>query len=421
MADHGVIEAGWMRKFLPIWGGQLISLLGSGLVQFALVWYLTQKTGSAVVLTTATLVALLPEVFILPFAGALVDRWNRRWVMVLADSAIALVTFSLAVLFFFDAVQLWHIYAVLFLRALGGIFHWPAMQASTSLMVPERHLSRIAGLNQGLRGALNIIAPPLGALLMTVLPLYGVIAVDVVTACFAVIPLLFIAVPQPRTVSSDPVTPRAILADVRFGFRYLGKWKGAYYLIGMATLLNFVLSPSGTLMPLLITRYFSGGVWHLSLIESAMGIGIVIGGLVMGVWGGFKKKVLTTLAGMAGLGVGVLIAGLVPAGWFAAAVVGWAITGIMTPITNAPIMALFQSRIPAEMQGRVFSTVGSLAAAMMPLSMLVAAPIAELMGVRAWFLLGGGLCILIGLAGFGVPDIVQLEAQQDPLVEPASV
>ena len=420
MTDHGVVEQGWMRRFLPIWGGQLFSLLGSGLVQFALVWYLTQKTGSAVVLTTATLVALLPEVFILPFAGALVDRWNRRWVMVIADSAIALATLGLALLFFFEAVQLWHIYVVLFLRAMGGIFHWPAMQASTSLMVPERHLSRIAGLNQGLRGALNIIAPPLGALLMTVLPIYGVVAIDVVTAMLAVVPLLFIAVPQPKVVSSEPVTPRTVWADVRFGFQYLAKWKGAFYLIGLATLLNFVLSPSGTLMPLLVTQYFKGGVWHLSLIESAMGIGIVVGGVIMGVWGGFKKKILTTLMGMAGLGVGVLIAGLVPSSMFGLAVVGMAITGIMSPVTNAPIMALFQSRIPAEMQGRVFSTVGSLAAAMMPLSMLVAAPVAELLGVRAWFLLGGGICILIGLAGFAVPDIVNLEAQQDPLAEAAS-
>ena len=178
-------EQHWMRKFIPIWSAQIFSLLGSGLVQFALVWWITQKTGSAALLATATLVAVLPEVFLAPFAGALVDRWNRRKVMIVADAIIALFTLVLAVLFALDLVQIWHIFVVMFLRSVGGIFHWPAMQASTSLMVPEKHFSRIAGINQALRGSLSIIAPPLGALLMTLLKFYQVIAMDVITAIIA--------------------------------------------------------------------------------------------------------------------------------------------------------------------------------------------------------------------------------------------
>ena len=131
----------WLRRFALLWGGQAMSLLGSRLVQFALVWHLTVQTGSTAVLATATLVALLPEVLLSPFAGALVDRWDRRKVMIFADGAVALTTVGLVLLFLTGAIQIWHIYAAMFLRGLGGAFHWPAMQASTSLMVPQKHLS----------------------------------------------------------------------------------------------------------------------------------------------------------------------------------------------------------------------------------------------------------------------------------------
>ncbi len=153
----------WKKRFFLIWTGQAFSLLGSGLVQFALVWWLTRTTGSATVLAGATLAALLPEVFLGPFAGALVDRWNRRLVMIFADAAIALVTFGLVILFWQGNIQVWHVFVALFIRSLGGAFHWPAMQASTSLMVPDDQLARISGINQALRGGMNIIAPPLGA------------------------------------------------------------------------------------------------------------------------------------------------------------------------------------------------------------------------------------------------------------------
>ena len=151
-------ENKWLRSFAPIWAGQAFSLLGSNLVQFTLVWWLTEKTGSTVVLATATLVALLPEVLLAPFAGALVDRWNRRRVMMVADGAIALVTLGLVALFLTNAIQPWHIYVAMFLRAVGGGFHFPAFAASSTLMVPERHLARLAGANQALRGMMSIAA-----------------------------------------------------------------------------------------------------------------------------------------------------------------------------------------------------------------------------------------------------------------------
>ncbi|NTV38274.1 MAG: MFS transporter, partial [Anaerolineales bacterium] len=318
MQNNGyVIDANWKRKFIPIWGAQIFSLLGSGLVQFALVWYITQQTGSAALLVTATFVALLPDILFAPFTGALVDRLNRRVVMIIADGAIALATLGLVLLFALNSIEIWHIFIVLFLRSLGSTFHWPAMQASTSLMVPEQHLSRFAGLNQAVRGGLNIIAPPLGALLMSLLQFYQVIAVDVLTAIIAILPLFFISIPQPvRSDAVDVVTPKTIARDVVDGFKYLKNWRAMFYLLLIAALLNFLLAPSSTLMPLMVTQVFNGDVWKLSLLESTIGIGIVAGGLTIGVWGGFKNRIITVLLGVIGIGLGVLIFGMAPANRF---------------------------------------------------------------------------------------------------------
>ncbi|MEN6571347.1 MAG: MFS transporter [Anaerolineaceae bacterium] len=411
----------WMKRFIPIWSAQVFSLLGSGVVQFAFVWWLTQKTGSAAVLTTATLVALLPEVLLSPFAGALVDRWNRRWVMIIADASIALVTLALVVLFALNRVEIWQIYVVLFLRSIGGIFHWPAMQASTTLMVPQEHYSRIAGINQAIRGALNIVAAPLGALLMTLLQFYQVVAVDVVTAAIAITPLLFIHIPQPvHEDAGSMLTPARLFKDIGEGFKFLKAWKGLLYLLLLAALLNFLLAPAGTLMPLLVTKHFGKGVWELSILESALGIGTVAGGLILGAWGGFKKRIVTSLTGVIGLGLGVAIMGLAPANAFIIGAVGCAFLGFMNPIANGPLQAIMQSTVPPEMQGRVMGVTTSVCTAMMPLSMAVAAPVAELLGIRTWFWAGGLLVMLAGGLGLFVPAIMTLESHKvhQPALEP---
>ena len=201
-------KSAWRMPFFTIWGGQAFSLLGSQLAQFALVWWLTEETGSATVLALATLVALLPQIFLGPVMGALVDRWNRRVVMIVADACIALVGLVLAYLFWSEALEIWHVYLVMFARALGGAVHWPAMQASTTLLVPKKELSRVGGMNQTLYGLLGITAPPLGALLMEWLPLHGIMLIDVATAALAIGPLFFIHIPQPeRAGGSRGVLP----------------------------------------------------------------------------------------------------------------------------------------------------------------------------------------------------------------------
>jgi len=403
----------WLRSFGPIWFGQAFSLLGSSLVQFSLVWWLTDKTGSTAVLATATLVALLPQVLLGPFAGALVDRWNRRWVMVVTDSLIAVVTLGLVLLFLSGQIQIWHVYVAMFLRSLGGAFHWPSMEASTALMVPKKHLTRLAGANQTLRGLMNIAAPPLGALLLATLPIHQVLAIDIATASLAVLPLLFIQIPQPvHSDAGQQVTPRKLLADVKAGLRYVVGWPGLVGILLMATLINFLLNPGFTFLPLLVTRHFAGDALQLGWLHSAFGVGIISGGLLLSSWGGFRRKILTTMVGLIGMGIGVTLLGIAPPWGYWIAWGGMLLLGVMNTLVNGPIFALLQTKVEPQMQGRVFTLVSSMAGAMMPLSMIIATPVADWFGLQSWYIFGGVICILMAVGGLFVKTIMTIDDQQ---------
>lgn len=402
-------RSNWKPPFFTIWTGQQLSLIGSVAAQFALVWWLTMETGSATVLATATTVALIPQILLGPLAGAYIDRWNRRLVMMIADSFIALVSLILAYLFWRGSMQVWHVYIVMLARSLGGVFHWPAMAASTTLMVPERHLTRIAGMNQTMNGLLMIVGPPLGALLLALLPLHGVMLVDVGTALFAVGPLLFIAIPQPVRSQTHGPKKVPIWVDLREGFRYVWGWSGAMALICGALIFKVALTPAFSLLPLLVRKHFGGAAAQLSLLESVIGVGILLGGLILSTWGGFKRKIRTLLLGLIGVGIGILVLGLTPGHFFFIALGSMFFMGLMIPMTDGPIMAIFQTTVAPEMQGRVFALLGSLTSISSPLGLAIAGPVSDRFGIQIWFVVGGILCMAVGISGFFIPAILHIE------------
>ena len=402
----------WKAPFFTLWTGQAFSLLGSQLVQFALIWWLTKTTGKATVLATASLFGLLPQVLIGPLAGALVDRWNRRKVMIAADSLIAISTLVLVVLFNLGVVQVWHIYLIMFIRASLGGFHWSAWQASTSMLVPKEQLSRVQGANQALNGALNIGSAPLGAVLMALLPMGWVLMVDVLTAAVAISPLLFIPIPQPeKQLASDATSPgsSSVWADMRDGFKYVLAWPGLLWILAMATIINLLLTPASALMPILVSKYFGGDALQLAWTETAWGIGVVLGGLVLSVWGGFKVQIKTSLVGLVLLGGGMAIIGFTPATMFALTLAMMFVTGFGNPLTNGPLFAVIQSVVAPEMQGRVIGLIASVAAAMSPLGLMIAGPISDRLGVQTWFVAGGIVTILLALGAAFVPAIMHIE------------
>ncbi|MFN2235830.1 MAG: MFS transporter [Anaerolineales bacterium] len=407
----------WKATFFTIWSGQALSILGSQLVQFALIWYLTIQTGSATVLATASLVGMLPNVVLGPLIGTLVDRWNRRWIMLIADSIVALATLLLGALFVLNVDKIWHIFAVLFVRSLASTFHRNAMSASTSLMVPVEHLTRIQGLNQLLNGGLNVVAAPLGALLLGMLPVQGILAIDVITAIFAILPLAFIQVPQPEWYAVD-AEKTTVWIDFKAGLRYMISWP-ALFIIGLMTLgINFTIIPAFSLLPLMVKDYFGGSAIHLSWVESAMGAGMIIGGAMLGLWGGFSRKILTSLVGLMGMGAGTLILALAPSSAFFLAVVGALLVGFMTPMTMGPFFAIIQSTVEPDMQARIFSLLSSVGTGIAPLGLMIAGPVADRVGIQAWFLLGGFLCIFMAVAGLFIPAVMNMEKKGNILLEP---
>ena len=416
------IPKNWALRFFTIWGGQAFSLFGSQLVQFALVWWLTRETGSATVLATATVVALLPQVILGPFAGALVDRWNRRVIMIVADSSIALATLLLFYLFASGQVQTWHVFALMAVRSLGGAFHSPAMTASTSLMVPKEHLARIAGANQTLQGLLSVFAPPLGALLIELFSTQNVLLIDVGTALLAVLPLFFIPIPQPARharQASGEIEKTSYMQDLSEGFTYVVKWKGLLGLIILAMLLNFLLVPASSLLPLVVTKIFNGGAAELGWVESLFGIGVIVGGILLGIWGGFKRRIITSFSGIIGIGIGVILTGLIPEDMFSLLLAAQFLIGFTQVLANGPLLAIMQSAVIPDMQGRVFSLLGAGATAMMPLSLLIAGPISDAFGIRFWYIFGGTVCVLMTVASFFIPAIMNIEDNQE--LQPAPV
>jgi DHA3 family macrolide efflux protein-like MFS transporter len=402
-------------RFFTIWTGQAFSMVGSALVRFALIWWLTKETDSATVLATASTVSMLPFIVLGPLAGAYVDRWNRRWTMIISDGLIALLTGLLAYLYWRGLAQIWHVYAILFLRSLGGAFQDPAMRASTSLMAPREALARIGGMNETLAGVVNIVSPPLGALLLELLSMQGTLAIDIITAILAIGPLLFVRIPQPST-SDRGVQAQSVFRDLGDGFRYVWRWQGLSFMFVALAGLRFFLVPSFSFLPLMVTRHFGGGALELGWINSAHGFGFVGGGFVLSAWGGFKRRTETALVGLIGVGIGMVAFGLVPASAFWLALIVMLLRTMMVPMIRGSIMAIFQAHVPPELQGRAFTLLVSSVSIMAPFGLAIGGPLVDALGIRVLFVSGGIGCLVMALAWALSPTIMRLEDHVAPSI-----
>jgi len=402
------IHYNWAIRFIPLWLGQAVSLLGSQLVQFAIIWYLTRETNSATTLAIASMMGLLPQVLLSPFIGTWVDRGNRRLILIAADSTVAIATLVLAYLFTSGLIQIWHIYIALFVRAVAGGFHQSAFGASVVLLVPKEQLARVQGFNQALHGGLNIISAPLGAYLLSVLPMQRILGIDVGTALLAILILIFIQIPQPERVSAAPST---FWQDFKAGFLYIIAWRGLVILLGLVMVINFFYSATEPLTPLLITNHFEGGAGQLGWWLSSFAAGTVLGGVVLGVWGGFKRKVVTAQLGLILMGVSTAIVGMVPSDLFLIGLIANSAVGFLLPIINGSFGATLQSVILPEMQGRVFAFIFSAAMLVSPLALVIAGPFADAFGIQLWFLVAGISCVLMGISGFFSSDVMGMETR----------
>lgn len=407
-----------MKKFLVLWVSQAFSVFGSAVVGFSLAWYLARETGSATVLATSMIVNFLPAVVLGPFIGPLIDRWNRKLIMIFADLFTALLTLGLVLLFLTHNIEVWHIYVAMAGRAAGGAFQSPAIGASIPMIVPEKHLARANGLNMALNGLINIVGPPAGAFLMEMLPMQGVLSVDIVTAVIAIGCIILLAIPQPpRTTLSAKLN---IIGDMKQGFRYIVSWRGLLMLFAFFAILNFFSAPLIALMPLYVTQHLNGEVWLYGWMGTAMGIGTIIGGLLIGAWGGFKRKIVTMFVGITIECVAVIVMGAISPNLSYVALAMMLLIGGGMAICNAPIGAILQSTVARDAQGRIFAMLGTISGAMMPLGLVLTGPLADVIGVRSIFLAVGIIVMAVTIAGLFFRSLTHMEDHKPEREGPVS-
>jgi MFS transporter, DHA3 family, macrolide efflux protein len=408
-------KSNWQPRFWTIWLGQAFSLVGSALTQFVLMWWITKTTNSAGALALAGMMAMLPQALLGPIGGTLADRWPRRTIMIVADAITALCMLVLVVLFASNSIQLWHIYVLMFLRSSMQAFQGPAAAASTAMLVPSDWLPRVAGLNQTLQGIMTIAAAPLGALALAFLPLQGALMIDVVTAVLGIVPLFFYAIPQiTRQASEMP----SVWADFRAGVAYVWSRPGLTMLYALLGLVVLTVMPTFSLMMLLVKNHFGGGPNEIALMEGLSGLGMIAGGVLIAVNPLFKRRVVTVLVSFIISCGTVALTALAPANMLWLAIAWWVLSGITFSTGNAPLMAILQSSVPNQMQGRVLSLLSTVMGLAGPLGLAIAAPLGEAVGVRGVFVIGGVLSALVCALGLLVPLLMRVEEPDQTLAGP---
>jgi MFS transporter, DHA3 family, macrolide efflux protein len=399
------INPKWATPYFSLWSSQALTLLGSQLASFVLIWHLTKTTESATVLSLAMLVNLIPQIFLGPFAGVFIDRWSRKMVLISADVLIAFATIALAVLFVFNVANTSVIFMWIFILGIANGIINPSMLAITTSMVPNHHLTRLQGVNQTLQGGLNIIAAPLGALLYETWVIPKTLLINSLPALIAIICLSLIVVPQP--VKSGKVAVK-FQQDLLVSLRYILNWPALCMVIGIAVIINFLDAPATALIPLLVSKQFLGDALQLGWMNSIFGIGIVLGGLLLSLWGGFRHRMVTVFTGLIGMGLGALLVGIAPMISFWLAIVGIFLKGMMQSVANAPILSTLQSTVEPAMQGRVMSLVISATSAVAPLGLLIASALGDRLSAQSWFIIFGCSTVILGIAGFLIPTVLRL-------------
>jgi DHA3 family macrolide efflux protein-like MFS transporter len=389
-----------MAGFLVVWSGQLVSLVGSGMTNFALALYIWQTTGQATPFALMAFFWVLPMLIFTPFAGALVDRWNRKLTMMISDIAGLLVNGGMLVLLLSGRLEMWQIYALVAFNGLFYAFQWPAYSAAISTMLDKKHYARANALMSVAQSGSSILAPVFAALLMLSIGISGVILLDAISFLVAIITLALVAIPQPPRTELGEKSRSNLFQEAAFGFRYIFRIPS---LLGLQLTFffgNLLSNFAGVLYAPMILARTANSAGALATVETIFGIGGVLGGILLSIWGGPKRRVHGVIAGWFLSFVGLLALGLVN-GVFA-----WSATAFffafVSPLIGSSNQAIWQAKIPPEIQGKVFSARMLIAQAAGPFSMLLAGPLADRLFGPA-MMPGGALAGSLGpLFGVGV-------------------
>jgi DHA3 family macrolide efflux protein-like MFS transporter len=370
-------------------------MFGTMVVQYAIMWHITLTTQSGSMMTLFTIFGLLPMFFISPFGGVWADRFNRKYIINIADGSIAFASLIVAILIMSGIDHIGILLACAVIRSLGQGVQTPAVGAFIPQIVPQEHLTRINGRQGSIQSCINLTAPMISGALMSFAPLEILFFLDVVTAAIGIaLVVFFVKAPGMEKSPAEAGKPKGVayLHDLREGLGYIKKHGYVLRMIVLTAVFLFFFAPSAFLTPLQATRNFGGDVWRLTAIEMTFSIGMMAGGILIATWGGFKNRTYTMALSCALCGILAAGLGVAPNFWLYLAFM--ATMGLSFPLWNAPFMVILQTTVEPAFMGRVFSVFGMVSSTMMPLGMLVFGPIADTVSINI-LLVGTGIVITL--------------------------
>lgn len=394
--------AHWRRNFYLFLSGQFLSGITSMIVQYAIIWYLTEMTGSATVLSYATILGMLPMVLLSPFVGPLIDRWNKKLLLMITDGIVAIFAIILSLVGTFSAeFPIWLVFISLFVRSVAQTFQMPTIQSILPTIVPESELTKVNGQLGMVKSANFIIAPALGAFLFAIVPMNQLILLDVLGAILGISLLLFVAIP--KIISQGEKVH--LLTDTRFGIQQLVANKGLWLLSLIGAAFTLIFMPAASMYPLMTMEYFNRSVGDAGLIEMVYALGMLAGGAIIGIFGKWKDRMKPIFAAYAVIGVTIGLSGILPATskGFIYFIILNAFAGFATPYFNTLLMAMIQQSYDPKYLGRILGVLNSLMSITGPVGLIFAGPLADKIGVEKMFLLAGAGTLICGIITFIIP------------------
>lgn len=376
----------WKRKTVSFLSAQTISLFGSSIVQYAIVWYITLSTSSGKMLTISTLCGFLPQIIISLFAGVWIDRYDRKKLIMISDSIIALFTLILAIAFISGYKDIWLVFVVLAVRSAGTGIQTPSVNAILPQIVPSDKLMKINGINSTLSSMIMFISPAISGAILSLVSLEATLFIDVITA--------IIGITITSTISIQRIYQKhsSTIQGLKEGYLYLKNNTFIRRLIIFQFLTLLLITPSAFLTPLMVSRTFGSEVWRLTMSEMTYSFGMISGGLLISLWGGFKNRTKTILIATTMYGLIMIFMGLAPI--FTLYLICNTLIGIPSPCYNTSITVTIQERVEASMHGRVFSLMQIATSCAFPLGMLLFGPLADYIPVQL-LIISCGIIVLI--------------------------
>lgn len=393
----------WKRNFFTIWTGQAVSKFSSSVLQFAMIWYLTDTTESAAVVSFAVFLAFFPQAILGPIAGVVIDRYNRKLIMILSDVAIAFVGLAMAIIGHMGALSTGLILLVLFLRTVGTAFHSPCMQAVTPQIVPSDQLTRCAGYSQALTSVSDIFSPAAAAFLYQHWTLESIVMLDVFGAFCACATLAIARIPKLEKNTENKKIQ--FIAEAVEGFHVLKQNKGVFGLVMITGLYSIALMPVSALFPLMSMSYFGGTSTHASITEMVFSVGFMMGSLVLSAWGGTKNRVYTIFGSYMLMASSLLVAGFLPTnGYWFFVICSWLI-GFSGPFYWGTCTPILQTHYEGIYLGRVLTLTGSIRYLAGPIGLGIESILSSRFGPESWFLIAGILVLIAALLLLLIPSV----------------